>query len=311
MAARRPVVRVGGEPRLLAEGDSLQVGKASLDPAGLAAARTLSLPDKSGTLALTSDIAGRNRIINGDFRVNQCAYASGAATTAGQYTFDRWKVTSTGGITYATTNGKTTVTIPSGQTLQQVVEGINLQSGTYVLSWEGTAQGRIGGGSYGASGAVTATVVGGTNTTIEFGPGTVANVQLEAGATATPFEHRHIGTELALCQRYCPAIICDSANSASLMGYWDASNTLVVGYNFPVTARVAPTGLTVTPAHWTANNSGVGNVVVSSVAISSGACQRWGARLDFVVASGGSSSGKAGGVYANAATTLIFTGCEL
>lgn len=144
----------------------------------------------------------RNKIINGAFGINQRGYVSGAATSAGQYTLDRWKVTGTGGITFSTTNNKTTVTIPAGKTLQQVIEGLNLATGNYVLSWEGTAQGRIGAGSYGASGTVTASITGGTNTTIEFNSGTVANVQLEAGSIATPFEHRPYGLELSLCQRY-------------------------------------------------------------------------------------------------------------
>lgn len=151
---------------------------------------------------ISTPLPFRNKIINGDFRINQRVYASGAATIAGRYTIDRWKVTGTGGVTFSTTDNKTTVTIPSGQTLQQVIEGLNLQTGTYVLSWEGTAQGRIAGGSYGASGAVTASITGGVNTTIEFNAGTVANVQLEVGSVATPFEHRPYGTELALCQRY-------------------------------------------------------------------------------------------------------------
>ena len=147
----------------------------------------------------------RNTIINGNFGINQRGYVSGAATTAGQYTLDRWKVTGTGGITFSTVNSKTTVTIPSGQVLQQVIEGLNLQDGTYTLSWEGTAQGKIGAGSFSGSG-VTATVTGGTNLTIEFGPGTVSRVQFEPGSVATAFEHRPIGTELALCQRYYEAL---------------------------------------------------------------------------------------------------------
>lgn len=147
-------------------------------------------------------LSNRNKIINGAFGINQRGYVSGAATTAGQYTLDRWKVTGTQGVTFATVNNKTTVTIPSGQTLQQVIEGLNLQSGTYVLSWEGTAQGRIAGGAYGTSGGVTASITGGTNTAIEFNAGTVSNVQLEIGTVATPFEHRPYGVELALCQRY-------------------------------------------------------------------------------------------------------------
>lgn len=163
--------------------------------------------DITSLSALTSINGGsiggtRNKLINGSFRIDQRDYVSGAATTAGQYTLDRWKVSGTAGITFSTTNNVTTVTIPSGQTLQQVIEGINLQSGTHVLSWAGTAQGRIDGGSYGASGAVTATAVGGTNMTVEFNTGTLSQVQLEEGSLASLFEQRQYGLELVLCQRY-------------------------------------------------------------------------------------------------------------
>ncbi len=153
-------------------------------------------------LGAYSLMSGRNRIINGGFSINQRGYVSAAATTAGQYTLDRWKVTGTGGITFSTTNNKTTVTIPAGQTLQQVIEGLNLEGGAYVLSWQGTAQGRVGSGSYGASGSVTAAVVGGTNTTVEFNAGTVTDVQFELGTVVTPFERVEYGEQLRRCQRY-------------------------------------------------------------------------------------------------------------
>jgi hypothetical protein len=144
----------------------------------------------------------RNRIINGNFSVNQRTYVSGAAVGTGLYGHDRWKMAASGDTyTYATALNVTTVTIPASKVLQQVIEGANLESGTYCLSWSGTAQGKIGGGSYGASG-VTGSIIGGTNTTIEFGPGTVSKVQLELGTVATPFEQRPPGLELALCQRY-------------------------------------------------------------------------------------------------------------
>lgn len=184
----------------------------------------------------------RNKIINGGFAINQRSYASGAATTAGQYTLDRWKVTGTGGVTFATAANKTTVTIPSGQTLQQVVEGLNLQSGAYILTWEGTAQGRIAGGAYGSSG-VAASITGGVNTTIEFGAGTVANVQLEIGTVATQFEHRLYGVELALCQRYYyrehPGSV--TAFNATLSAV--STTSAYVTSHFPVPMRVAPTAL--------------------------------------------------------------------
>lgn len=188
------------------------------------AVNTANLANQSITLDKfnpnSGQLAGfRNKIINGAFQINQRSYVSGAATTAGQYTLDRWKVTGTGGVTFSTTDNKTTVTIPAGQTFQQVIEGLNLQSGDYVLSWEGSAQGRIGAGAYGNSGEVIATIVGGTDTTIEFGEGTVGNVQFELGSVATPFEGRFYGDELVLCQRYyevmtTPVYGFDSTNSS-------------------------------------------------------------------------------------------------
>ena len=50
----------------------------------------------------------------------------------------------------------------------------------------------------------------------------IAQVQVEAGPVATPFERRPIGTELALCQRYYEEVIVDlraSATNARLQGH--------------------------------------------------------------------------------------------
>lgn len=85
-----------------------------------------------------------------------------------------------------------------------MIEGKNLQSGTYTLSWSGTAQGKIGAGSYSASG-VTGSVTGGSDLTIEFNTGTLSLVQFEPGSVATLFEHRNLGAELLLCRRYYQA----------------------------------------------------------------------------------------------------------
>ena len=74
-----------------------------------------------------------------------------------------------------------------------------------------------------------------TNTNID-----ITGVQLEEGPTATPFEHRPIGTELSLCQRYYQYI--DLANQA-----WAISNRQETTKNpacitivFPVKMRAAP-----------------------------------------------------------------------
>ena len=172
----------------------------------------------------------RNKIINGGFAVNQRVYVSGAAVGALLYGHDRWKMAASADTyTFSTTANKTTVTIPAGKVLRQVIEGLNLQTGTYVLSWEGTAQGKIGAGSYGASG-ITGSITGGTNTTIEFNTGTVANVQLELGSVVTPFELRPIGAELALCQRYY---------ETNMTGVWHSS--IWTSFYFKVVKRAVPT----------------------------------------------------------------------
>ena len=212
---------------------------------GLQSALDSKLPTAGGVLSgnLTvpslngGQLAGmRNKIINGNFGVNQRSVSGTVTLAAGAYGHDRWKAGASGcTYTYATTQNITTITITSGS-LVQVIEGLNLQSGTHVLSWQGTAQGRVEGGAYGASGGVTGTAVGGTNQTIEFNAGTVSLVQYEPGTVATPFEHRSIGQELALCQRYY------ESGTVFAVSY-GASGTFVqrVQYPFKVNKRAAPT----------------------------------------------------------------------
>jgi hypothetical protein len=88
---------------------------------------------------------GRNILFNSDFSINQRVY-SGGGTTFSTYMYDRWAsnasatTMSVSGIictidhTTASTNGE----------VYQPLEGDSLIAGeTYVLSWEGTAQGSV------------------------------------------------------------------------------------------------------------------------------------------------------------------------
>lgn len=178
----------------------------------------------------------RNKIINGDFSINQRAYVSGSATAAGKYTLDRWKVTGATGITFSKSNGKTTVTIPAGQTLVQIIEAVNLPAGEYVLSWDGTAQGRVDLGAYGSSGSVKFAAAGGSDALIEFSAGTIANVQLELGYAATAFEYRPYSYELSLCQRYYQKLDC-----SFMMCRRDVGSTYIVSNAVRITSmRVNP-----------------------------------------------------------------------
>jgi hypothetical protein len=153
---------------------------------------------------ISGNTSFKNVIINGGFIINQRGHTSGTALASGSYGHDRWKGGASGG-TYTFTQGSTgvntTLTITAGSIIQ-VIEGANLGTGgTYVLSWTGTAQGKIGSGSFSSSG-VTGTITAGINTNIEFNTGTCGNVQLELGSVATDFEFLPIDVSLYRCKRY-------------------------------------------------------------------------------------------------------------
>lgn len=143
----------------------------------------------------------RQAIINGGFAINQRVVSGTVTLAAGAYGHDRWKAGASGcTYTFATSANVTTITITAGSLLQ-IIEGNNLFDGTYTLSWAGTAQGKIGAGSYGSSG-ITGSVTGGSNLTIEFNTGTLSKVQFNFGTTALPFSPKSFDQELQACQRY-------------------------------------------------------------------------------------------------------------
>jgi hypothetical protein len=89
---------------------------------------------------------------------------------------------------------------------------------------------------YGANGA---TSVVGTNGATWY----ITGVQLEVGSTATSFDYRPYGTELALCQRYYFKTKPAASSYLSTGGY-NSSTTAFQGFlQFPVTMRTFPTAL--------------------------------------------------------------------
>ena len=70
----------------------------------------------------------------------------------------------------------------------------------------------------------------------------ITGVQLEKGLTATSFDYRPYGTELALCQRYYFKI---SGGSGSRLAVGHNLSTVgaLCSLSFPVTMRIAPTAL--------------------------------------------------------------------
>jgi hypothetical protein len=178
-------------------------------------------------------IGVKNVIINGNFQINQRGVSGTVTLAAGAYGHDRFKAGASGcTYTFATSGNVTTLTISAGS-LIQVVEGLNLYTDTYTLSWTGTAQGKIGAGSYAGSG-VTGSVTGGTNLNIEFNTGTLSLVQLEVGSVATPFERVDYSTSLMRCQRFFQSY-------GAQYGTNYAGTSTMVAYPLAVRMRTAPT----------------------------------------------------------------------
>ena len=244
-------------------------------------------------------IGAKNTIINGNFGINQRGVSGTVTLSAGAYGHDRWKAGASGcTYTFATSNNVTTITITAGS-LMQVIEGINLQSGTHTLSWAGTAQGRVDAGSYGGSG-LTGTAVGGTNQTVEFGTGTVSLVQYEAGSVATPFERRLYGQELALCQRYYQQYV-----SPSLKGGVQISSYLYrMGMPIPQ-MRTDPTASSSSSFGWF-DFSGTG-----ACTLDFSYCTDTKIEADFVVTSGSATPGNPATFYHGGLNGVLKLSAEL
>ncbi|WP_457492066.1 hypothetical protein [Tardiphaga sp. P5_C7] len=169
-------------------------------------------------------VVGANVLINSDFRINQRSYASAAALTAGSYGHDRWKAGAGGGdYSYSQLASSTQVTIAASKTLIQVVEDKNVEGGTYVLSWTGTAQARAGvnsatpSGAYAASPLIISSQTAGTVMSVEFNTGTLGKVKLELGSVPTPYAMSRYPTEFRDCLRYYEfgSFVMDSAVNAT------------------------------------------------------------------------------------------------
>jgi len=77
----------------------------------------------------------------------------------------------------------------------------------------------------------------------------ITGVQLELGSTATPFEHRSYGQELALCQRYYQQYGSSGTTTAIGAGVWFSTTQVLALFPFIREMRTAPT-MTVSGANW-------------------------------------------------------------
>ena len=68
----------------------------------------------------------------------------------------------------------------------------------------------------------------------------ITGIQMELGESATPFEHRSFGQELALCQRYAYVVKGDDDDHTGYIGYTESVANARFGVLHPVPMRAAP-----------------------------------------------------------------------
>lgn len=210
----------------------------------------------------SGDFGLRNKLINARGDINQRAYVSGTATgAANQYTVDRWRVVTSGQNLSWTTSGNDRVfTAPAGG-VEQVIESTNIDSGTYVLTWTGTATATVNGTSVTNGGTIALT--GGATATVKFSSGTFSLPQLEL-AVATPFERRPYGLELALCQRYY-----FQTSYARLVGAATSTTAVQFAVQCPVPLRATPVATGTVAGQLAMYNNGGINITSATYTVGS------------------------------------------
>lgn len=206
----------------------------------------------------------RNRLINGNFTVNQLGLSGTVTLAAGAYGHDGWKAGASGcTYTFTTSGADTIITITAGS-LMQVVEDIFVEGGIYTLSHKGTAQGRIGingatpSGSYAATPIASASATGKQTITVEFSTGTVDRVMLEPGSQASPFERRP--NEFQLCQRYYEPVTL--GGNARLFRWYGPGGSAEIRTPFAwqVQKRTTPTIVNAVPDYSSNCSASIGDV---------------------------------------------------
>jgi hypothetical protein len=173
--------------------------------------------------------------------------------------------------------------------------GIRINFGLGVGSTlSGTAGAWVSGNLFSTTGATS--VVGTSGATFY-----ITGVQLEKGSTATSFDYRPYGTELALCQRYFYQI----NPITELFGYGYTTNGSVIFAPFPVPMRTTPTGVTATGT-WTGFNATNSSSTVTSFTWNTASVNSASLVVAFTVTAGTPSR-----IANNTTGTLSFTGAEL
>jgi hypothetical protein len=317
-------------------------------------------------------VAGKNKIINGDFGVWQRGTSFTTGSGAYVYTADRWRTyfygSNTSSVTQQTfTPGTAPIAGYEGQyfarvsssntqiVFEQLIEDVRTFAGQTVTFSFWAKQNTAAAGAlsvnlyqnFGSGGSAQVTITGlsATSTTTSWAryTGTVAipsisgktigtsshlifgiynsslnnaldiwGVQVEAGSTATPFTTA-TGTlqgELAACQRYLPAV---AGQYNQIWGIAYSTTGSAVSIKLPTTARVKPTGITVSSAsHFTLYNSGFTSGVPTAITFNQAGTDF--ATINITTTAASPTIAKNEPIqleWTNVSSSILFTGCEL
>lgn len=189
---------------------------------------------------------GENLLINSGFVINNgnagVPYVSAAALAAGATGHECWKAGASGGdYSFTQLKSNTQVTIASSKSLIQVVEDVNVQGTTYVLSWVGTALARAGvnsatpGGTYVSSPLIITGQTAGTTMSVEFSNGTLLNPLFESGSVVTTYPYQRYEYELWLSQRYFEVL------TYALEAHPGSNAAAAVAWAYKASKRTTPT----------------------------------------------------------------------
>lgn len=130
----------------------------------------------------------------------------------------------------------------------------------------------------------------------------LTGVQLEVGSTATPFDTRAYGTELALCQRYFYKIVSDDLYTGFCGGVIDSATTVAgIALVLPVTMRSQPTVDVSTLRVYD------GSVTPAITAVGTNRSSRGQISISLTASGGGLTVGRAGMVQSNNSTSAYIS----
>ena len=286
------------------------LGASSIGSAVFTATNQSEAREAIGALDSSLDSSFKNRLINAAGLINQRGVSGTVTLAAGAYGHDRFKAGASGcTYTFATSNNLTTFTISAGS-LIQVIEGLNLEIGIYCLSWSGTAQGKIAGGTFTVSG-VSVFIPGGINTNIEFSTGTLTAPQFEKGNTPTGFDYRPYAVEEMLCLRYLPSYVTFGSYSQPVPAPGRVLNTQSAQFVFiyKVRPRVPPTGLTISSLSNFSVSASTGSSTLISVTYAKSGVDA--ITIHVVTEYSSFTAGQVAELVSSPGQYILFTGCEL